>query len=97
MVVKVLSDLEHVVVNIVHLSSSSHDVNVVHLCFGHVTEGFKKIVVELLGVFVLMETSESVTEEPNVHVGDRVLNMEIVWNVHGLYEFPRIKIHKNSL
>lgn len=31
-----------------------------------------------------------------MHISNRVINMEIIFNIHSIYEFPWIDIHQNS-
>lgn len=88
MEIKIPSDSEHVIIDIINLLSLPKDFNVFHLCIRHFAEGLNQLLSELECKLILTEVPKSLIYEPNVHIDDRMVDMEITRNIHRVHEFP---------
>ena len=95
--VQISSDGEHVVVKILNLFRFPENIDVFHLLVGHFVVSIDQILSELESILVFRKVSESLVDKPDVHICDRVVDMEIVGDVHGVDEFPGINVHEHSL
>lgn len=48
-------------------------------------------------ILVFCKIPEPLIDQPDVHVCNSVIYVEVVRNVHVVYEFPRVQIHEHSL
>ena len=82
MEVKISSNSIHVVVNILNFLRFSQNINIFHFLIGHLAVGINQILSQLESKFVFRKVSEPLIDEPNMHVSNRVINVEIIWNIH---------------
>lgn len=94
--VEVASDGKEVVLNIVDFLLFPEDIHVLHLRVGKLIEGFDQLLLKLESVFVLRKVSQALVDEPNVHVCYRVIDMEVVFNVHCVHKLPRVDVKKKA-
>ena len=85
----------HVVVNIFDLFGLTKYLNIIHFLSSHFVESFDQLFSELEGKFILREVPKSLVEQPHVHVGNRVVDMEVVWYIHGIDKLPGVNIHQH--
>jgi hypothetical protein len=95
--VQITTNGVHVVVDILDLLGLTEDVHVVHFLVSHFVVGVNHVLSEVHGELVLREVPESLMNEPDMHVGDGMVDVEVIWDVHSVDEFPRIDVHQNSL
>ena len=95
--VQISSYGEHVVVKILDFLGFPEDVDVFHFLLGHSVVGVDEVLSELERVLVFGEVPQSLIDEPDMHVRDGVVDVEIVRDVHRVDEFPRVNVHEHSL
>lgn len=91
--IKVSSNGVHVVINVFNLLEFPKNVNIFHLVISHFVKLFYQVFSQPKSKFVFRKISKSLINQPNMHICDGVIDVEIVRNVHGVYEFPRINVH----
>ena len=95
--VEVAPDGEHVVVDVLDFLGFSQDVHVLHLLVGHSVERVDQVLSELESKLVLAEISETLVNEPDVHIGDRMVDMKVVWDIHAVHKLPGVDEHQHPL
>ena len=88
MEVEIPSDSIHVIINIFDLLGFPEDINILHLIASHAVECIDEVLSQLMSIFVLTEVPESLVYQPNMHIGDTVVNMEVIRHVHCVDKLP---------
>ena len=87
-VIKVLTDSKHVVIELFDFSMLAEDLDIFHLVVDHSIEESDHLFTELLSELVTGEVSQTLVDQPQMHIGDRVVNMEVILEVESVNEFP---------
>ena len=95
-VVKVLSDGKQVVVELFNLPVLAEDLDIFHLVVDHSIESLDEFIFELISKRIARKVSETLVDQPQVHVSDGVVNMEIILEVKGVHKFPRVLVEHES-
>ena len=97
MEIEVSTDRIHVIVNIFNFLCFSQDIHIFHFFVCHSVEGVDQVFSQLKRKLILREVSESLINKPDMHICNRMVYVEIVGDVHRVYELPRVYIHQHSL
>lgn len=96
MKIKVSSNGKEIIINIIDFLLLSQDINILHFSICKLIETFNELFSQLESEFILWKISESLVKEPYMHICNGMINMEIILNIHGIYEFPWVNIHQES-
>jgi len=96
MEVEVATNGEEIVLNVFNLLMSSEHLDILHLSCNEPVEAFNDFFPELERKLVLRKVSQSLVHEPQMHIRDRVLDVEVFLQVHVVHELPRVLVEQET-
>ena len=95
-IVEVLADSKQVIVKLVNLLVLPQNLDILHLRFDQAIEAFDDLLFQLLCELIAREVPQSHKDQPQVHVCNRVVDVEVVLEVERVHKFPRVLVEHEA-
>jgi len=92
MKVQITSDCIKIILNVLNLFHFPKHLHVLHFRIDQIIESFDQLLAQLECKFIFREITKTLIQQPNVHISNTVMDMEVVLQLELIYKLSAILI-----
>jgi hypothetical protein len=95
--IQVSADREKIVFNVFHLLHPPHNLHIFHFVGDPLVERLDNLLLQLESKLILGEVAQTLVHQPQMHVGNGVLNVEVFFELKRVHKLPRVLVEQEAL